>query len=239
MENPFNRTQQKTYPQDQVSLDSVNVFMRQVYVTMSLGLVITGLTAWFVSQTPALINLFFSGGIIRWVVMLAPLGFVFFLAARINKMSFSQASLTFAVYSLVNGISFAFIFLVFDLGLIYKVFFITAGTFGAMALVGMTTKVDLSKFGSIMYMALIGLIIAMVVNMFMQSGTFDYIISCVGVLIFCGLTAYDNQKLMEIGSQVDPETENSKKIALMGALNLYLDFVNLFLFLLRIFGGRD
>lgn len=240
MENPFNRTQERTSHQGQLGLDNVNVFMRQVYVTMALGLVITGLTAWFVSQTPALLNLFFSGGIMRWIVMLAPLGFVFFLAARINKMSFSQASLTFALYSLVNGISFAFIFIVFDLGLIYKVFFITAGTFGAMALVGMTTKVDLSKFGSIMYMALIGLIIAMVVNWFMQSGTLDYIISCVGVLIFCGLTAYDNQKLMQIAGQVNPETEGTKKIALMGALNLYLDFINLFLFLLRIFGGgRD
>lgn len=239
MENPFNRTQESTSQQGQLSLDNVNVFMRQVYVTMSLGLIITGLTAWFVSQTPALLNLFFSG-FMRWIVMLAPLGFVFFLAARINKMSFSQASLTFALYSLVNGISFAFIFLVFDLGLIYKVFFITAGTFGAMALIGMTTKVDLSKFGSIMYMALIGLIIAMVVNWFMQSGTLDYIISCVGVLIFCGLTAYDNQKLMQIAGQVNPETESSKKTALMGALTLYLDFVNLFLFLLRIFGGgRD
>ncbi|MEL6254132.1 MAG: Bax inhibitor-1/YccA family protein [Bacteroidota bacterium] len=239
MENPFSSTQQKTIREQQLSDERVNVFMRQVYVTMALGLVITGLTAWFVSQSPALINLFLSGGILTWVVMLAPLGMVFFLAARINKMSFQAASTTFAIYSLVNGISFATIFMVYELGAISRVFFITAGTFGAMALIGLTTKVDLSKMGSIMYMALIGLIIAMVVNMFMGSSTLDYIISCAGVLIFCGLTAYDNQMLLNVARQAAPGTETTNKIALMGALNLYLDFINLFLFLLRFFGGGD
>lgn len=239
MENYFSGDTMKTVQEEQATMERVNVFMRQVYLTMTLGLLITGLTAWFVSQTPALISLFLSGGILTYVVMFAPLGLVFFLAARVNRMSFQKASLTFAIYSLINGISFAVIFLVYPLGLIYKVFFITAGTFGAMSLVGLTTKVDLTKMGSILYMALIGLIIAMVVNWFMESSMLDYIISCVGVLIFCGLTAYDNQMLVRIAREADPTTESSKKIALMGALNLYLDFINLFLFLLRIFGGGD
>ncbi|MEM6802170.1 MAG: Bax inhibitor-1/YccA family protein, partial [Bacteroidota bacterium] len=211
MENPFSNTQQKTFQAQQLSEERARVFMRQVYMTMALGLAITGLTAWFVSQNLALMQFFFSG-FMRYIVMFAPLGIVIFLAARVQKMSFNQASLAFAVYSLVNGISFATIFFVYDLGAIYRVFLITAGTFGAMALIGMTTKADLSKMGSILYMALIGLIIAMLVNFFMQSSMFDYIISILGVLIFCGLTAYDNQKLMRIGSQIEVETDGTRKI---------------------------
>ncbi|GAB4422931.1 MAG: Bax inhibitor-1/YccA family protein [Bacteroidia bacterium] len=221
------------------SVSDVNAFMRQVFTTMALGLLITGMTAWYVANTPALFQ-FFMMTPLRWVVMFAPLIFVFFLAARINRMSFTAASITFASYALINGISFSFIFMVYNLGSVSKVFLITAGTFGAMALVGLTTKIDLSKLGSILYMALIGIIIASLVNFFMRSPMMDYIISIVGVLVFSGLTAYDTQKLLHIGSSVDPETEGAKKMALMGALNLYLDFINLFLFLLRIFGGsRD
>jgi len=214
-------------------------FLSQVFTTMTLGLIITGLAAWWVANTPAALEFFFTG-FMRYIVMFAPLGLVFFLAARVNKMSFTNASIAFATYSLINGISLAFIFILFTGATITKVFFITAGMFGAMALIGMTTKVDLSKFRSILFMGLIGIIIASVVNMFMQSSMFDYIISIVGVVIFAGLTAYDTQKMLEIGSQVDAESEGGKKLALMGALNLYLDFINLFLFLLRIFGGsRD
>ncbi|RMG75494.1 MAG: Bax inhibitor-1/YccA family protein [Bacteroidetes bacterium] len=222
-----------------VESGAANAFMQQVFTTMSLGLLITGMAAWYVSQTPALIN-FFLTGFMMYVVMFAPLIFVIVLASRINKMSFTAASLTFATYSLINGISFSFIFLVYDLGAIFKVFLITAGTFGAMALAGATTKLDLSKMGSILFMALIGIIIASVVNWFLGSPMLDYLISIAGVVIFSGLTAYDTQKLIRIGAQVDAESETSRKIALMGALTLYLDFINLFLFLLRIFGGsRD
>ena len=220
--------------------DAANVFMRQVFSTMALGLAITGMVAWAVANSPFVLQLLYGNGIMRMVVMFAPLALVFFLAARINKMSFAAASTTFAVYSVLVGASLATIFLIYPIGTIFQVFLITAGTFGAMALIGWTTNVDLSKMGSILYMALIGLIIAMVVNWFMNSDTMDYIISVIGVLIFSGLTAYDTQKLLVIGSSVDPERESSKKMALMGALNLYLDFINLFLFLLRLFGGgRD
>lgn len=243
MENYFNsrekeHIQPETHSKEHVDYGLASAFLRQVYTTMVIGLVITGVTAWFVNAQ-GLVEVLFANTILRWVIMLAPLGFVFFLAARINKMSFTNASITFAIYSFINGVSFSVIFYLFDIGALSKVFFITAGTFGAMAIVGLTTKIDLSKFGSILLMALIGLIIAMVVNWFMESSTLDYIISGAGVLIFSGLTAYDNQMLMRIGLQVDPEGENGKKMALMGALNLYLDFVNLFLFLLRFFGGGD
>ncbi len=171
--------------------------------------------------------------------MLAPLGVVWYLSARINKMSFNQASIAFAVYAIILGVSLSVIFLAYSLGTLGYIFSITAGTFGTMALIGWTTKIDLSKMGSILYMALIGLIIAMVVNWFMDSSMFDYIISILGVVIFSGLTAYDMQKILTIGAVVDSESEEGKKMALMGALNLYLDFINLFLFLLRLFGGRD
>lgn len=218
---------------------SAQVFMQQVFVTMTLGLAITGAVAWFVATTPALMNFLF-GGFMAYVTIFSPLVLVFFLSSRIQRMSFGAASTTFAVYSVLMGASFATIFFAYSLGTIFQVFLITAGTFGAMALIGWTTNVDLTKMGSILYMALIGLIIAMVVNWFMNSSMMDYIISVIGVVIFSGLTAYDTQKLLVIGANVDPEAEASKKMALMGALNLYLDFINLFLFLLRLFGGgRD
>ncbi|MEM7655500.1 MAG: Bax inhibitor-1/YccA family protein [Bacteroidota bacterium] len=218
---------------------AVSEFLRQVFVTMAIGLVITGMAAWYVGTNPELFaQLFMSSAILGWVIMLAPLGVVIFLSARIHKMSFTNASIAFGLYSLINGISLSVIFMVYAQGTLMKVFFITAGTFAAMAMIGYTTKVDLSKMGSILYMALIGLIIASVVNYFMDSSMLDYIISVVGVLIFSGLTAYDMQKLKIIGANVDPGDEGAKKVALMGALNLYLDFINLFLFLLRIF-GRD
>ncbi|MEM7368449.1 MAG: Bax inhibitor-1/YccA family protein [Bacteroidota bacterium] len=221
-----------------VETGAVSDFLRQVFATMGIGLAITAMAAWYVGTNPALVQFFYSG-FTYYIVLFAPLAVVIFLSARVHKMSFTNASIAFAVYSLINGISLAFIFFVFDLGTIFRVFFITAGTFGAMAVVGYTTKVDLSKFGSILFMALIGLIIASVVNIFLASSGLDWIISIAGVLIFCGLTAYDMQKLKIIGANVDPTTEGAKKVALMGALTLYLDFINLFLFLLRIFGGRD
>ena len=218
---------------------AVSEFLRQVFATMGIGLVLTTIASWYVGTNPELFRqLFMTSTLLRWVIMLAPLGLVIFLSARIHKMSFANASIAFAVYSIVTGISLASIFMIYDLGTLFRVFAITAGTFTSMALIGYTTKVDLSKMGSILYMALIGLIIASVVNYFMDSSMFDWIISIGGVVIFSGLTAYDMQKLKIIGANLDPELEGSKKIALMGALNLYLDFINLFLFLLRIF-GRD
>jgi hypothetical protein len=225
-------------PQQQAQrLSAVAAFFRQVFTTMTLGMLITGATAWAVASNPALLSFFFSGPMM-WVVILAPVALVWFLAARVHTMSFSNASLTFAIYSVVNGISLSMIFLIYELGSIAQVFFITAGVFGAMALAGYTTKIDLSRLGSILFMALIGLIIASVVNFFLRSSAMDYLISYAGVLIFCGLTAYDMQKLRNIALAAEEGSEGTRKAALMGALTLYLDFINLFLFLLRILGGR-
>ncbi len=218
---------------------SARAFLQQVFLTMAIGLSITGLAAWGVSSNPEWFYFFYSG-IMRWIVMLAPLGLVILLSARIHKMSLQTAALTFGIYSLVNGISLAFIFQIYSLGTITQVFFITAGTFLAMALVGLTTKINLQKYSSYFLMALIGLIIAGIVNMFLGSELFGFIYSAIGVLLFCGLTAYDVQKIMIIGANVDPDSDNTRKVAIIGALALYLDFINLFLFLLRIFGGsRD
>src|SRR5690554_3204818 len=173
-----------------------------------------------------------------WVVLLTPLLLVFAIGGMFNKLSSQSLLGLFVVYSVLMGASLSFIFLVYTMGSISSVFFITAGTFGTMALLGYTTNTDLTKFGSILRMALIGIIIAMVVNFFMQSAMFDYIISILGVLIFTGLTAYDTQKLKRIGMGVEHGSEASSKLAMMGALTLYLDFVNLFLFMLRLFGDR-
>jgi FtsH-binding integral membrane protein len=153
-----------------------------------------------------------------------------------NKLSFPALLVIFLAYAATMGLSLSAIFVIFDLGVIFKVFLITAGLFGTMAVLGYTTKTDLTAFGGILTMALIGIVIASLVNMFMGSETMDYIISCIGVLVFTGLTAYDVQKIKRIGAGVEYGTATASKLALMGALSLYLDFVNLFMFLLRIFG---
>ncbi|MFA9221656.1 MAG: Bax inhibitor-1/YccA family protein, partial [Sediminibacterium sp.] len=177
--------------------------------------------------------------ILGWVVMLAPLAFILVMNFGFNKMSFTTLLAVFLGYAAVMGMSLSFIFLIYDPAVITKVFFITAGLFGAMAFIGYTTKTDLTKFGGILMMALIGIIIASVVNMFMGSPFMDYLISCAGVLVFTGLTAYDVQKIKRIGAGVEFGTAEASKLALMGALTLYLDFVNLFMFLLRVFARRD
>ncbi|MHB8842830.1 MAG: Bax inhibitor-1/YccA family protein, partial [Candidatus Aquicultor sp.] len=155
-----------------------------------------------------------------------------------NRMSASTLLLVFVVYSILMGMSLSFIFFMYTLPSIAKTFLITTGMFGFMAVLGYTTKTDLTKFGSIMMMGLVGIIIASVVNIFMQSSQMDYIISFIGVLVFTGLTAYDVQKLKRIGSSAEADSENMRKMTIFGALTLYLDFINLFLFLLRFFGNR-
>jgi FtsH-binding integral membrane protein len=174
-----------------------------------------------------------------WVVMLAPLGMVLLLGSGLRRFSASTMTLLFIVFSALMGMSISYIFVAYSLGSITSTFFISATMFGVMALVGYTTKTDLSKLGSLLFMGLIGIIIASIINYFLGSATFDYIISFIGVLIFTGLTAYDMQKVKQIGMQLDSESEEGKKAAIMGALSLYLDFINLFLFLLRFFGNRD
>jgi FtsH-binding integral membrane protein len=182
-----------------------------------------------------------TGGmsLLGWIIMLSPLGLVFWMSMGFNKMSAPTLTLVFMLYSILMGLSLSFIFLAYTSASIAKTFVITSGMFGLMALVGYTTKTDLSKFGSLMMMGLVGIIIASVVNFFLQSSTMDYIISFVGVLVFTGLTAYDVQKLKRIGASAMTQGEGMRKITIMGALTLYLDFINLFLFLLRFFGNRN
>ena len=179
--------------------------------------------------------LFNSG--LAWIIMLAPLGFVFYLSARIHKMSSTSAQITFWIFASIMGLSLASIFIQFTGESIARVFFITAGTFGAMSLYGYTTKRDLTKLGGFLFMGLIGIILASVVNIFLQSGPMAFVISVIGVLVFVGLTAYDTQNIKNMYYRGDSEEIGSKK-ALMGALKLYLDFINLFILLLQLFGQR-
>lgn len=216
-------------------------FVSNVFAYMSLALAISGALAYLFGTTDLIFSLVNKHGMtmLGWIVMFAPFAFILAMNFGFNKMSFTTLLAVFLGYAAVMGISLSFIFLVYEFGVITKVFFITAGLFGAMAFIGYTTKTDLTKFGGILMMAVIGLVIASLVNMFMKSSQMDYIISCVGVLVFTGLTAYDVQKIKRIGAGVEFGTAEASKLALMGALSLYLDFVNLFMFLLRVFARRD
>ncbi len=212
--------------------------IRRVYTWMVLALVITGITAYGVASSPNLCNAILGS---RWMffgLIIAELAMVMWLSARLFRMSLTTATLLFIAYSILNGATLSTIFFAFDISSIAKTFFICAGTFAVMSIYGTVTKTDLSSIGKLLFMALIGLIIAMVVNLFLRSSGLDYIISIIGVLVFVGLTAWDTQKIRAMLADADYMDETTHKIALMGALSLYLDFVNMFLFLLRIFGGR-
>lgn len=213
--------------------------MRKVYVWMTMALAITGICAYGVATSPNIMQIIYGNSMTIWVLFIVELGLVFYTTARIQKLSLTTATTLFIIYSALNGVTLSGIFMVYSMTSIAKVFFITAGTFAAMALYGYFTKTDLSKIGNILFMALIGLIIATVVNLFLKSAMFDLILCYIGVGIFVGLTAWDSQKIKHmLAMQVDM-SENAQKIALMGALSLYLDFINLFLYLLRIFGNRN
>lgn len=229
-----------------VEKTDVSAFMSKVFTYMFIALLVSGATAYIVGTSGTLLSylISFEGGyasrtLLGWVVMLAPLGLVILMSARLQKMSPTSLLLTFFTFSILLGASLSYIFITFSMGHIYQTFFISGATFGVMALVGYTTSTDLSKMGSILYMALIGLVIAMVVNWFAQSSAMAYVISGIGVLIFTGLTAYDTQKLKNIALSVGSQGEMAQKMIIMGALTLYLDFVNLFLFMLQFMGGRD
>lgn len=215
------------------------VLMRKVYVWMTLALVITGFTAYGVATSPGIQQLVFGNSIVMWGLIIAEFALVIGASAAINKLSLTTATLMFILYSVINGALLSSIFLIYTASSIATVFFITAGTFGAMALVGYTTKTDLTSMGKILFMALIGLVIATLVNLFVKSSGFTLILSYVGVLIFVGLTAYDSQKIKQMMLQVPDAGESAQKLALLGALTLYLDFINLFIYLLRIFGKRE
>ena len=211
--------------------------MRRVYGKMSLGLLVTAITSYLMLSTPALLNILFSSTMTIWILFAVELGLVIYLSARIDKLSTGVATTLFYVYSALNGVALTPIFLAYTGSSIAMTFAITAGTFGAMTIFGYVTRQDLSKIGSFLFMALIGLILCAIVNMFMHSSTMDLLISCAGVLIFVGLTAWDTQSIKRMTAEADPSMVG--KVATMGALSLYLDFINLFLYLLRFFGSRD
>ena len=220
------------------SSQAMPVLIRKVYTWMALALVITGICAYGVAASPALTSQIFSSKITFYGLLIAEFALVMFISSRIDSLSLSTATLLFTLYSAINGLTLSVIFLVYDITTIGQVFFITAGTFGAMALFGYYTKKDLSVIGHTLYMALIGLILATLVNFFMRSAMLDYILSYIGVGIFVGLTAWDSQKIKRILSEMNDTGEEAQKFALLGALTLYLDFINLFLYLLRIFSKR-
>ena len=220
-----------------LTADVIRTYVPRVYAWMVGGLLVTGVTAFGVSTSETLMAAIF-GTPLMWLIMLAPLGMVFFLTMRIDRMQPSTAAGTFLAYSLVNGLSFSVIFLAYDLGSIFQVFVIAAGMYAGAAAYGYLTKRDLTGMGSFLFMGLIGLIIASVVNIFLGSGPLDFAISVIGVLIFTGLTAYEMNKIKEQAVVMYAGEGLAQKRAIIGALSLYLNFVNLFLYLLRLFGER-
>ncbi len=216
------------------------VLMRKVYVWMTFALAITGICAYGVASSPGIINALYSNQAIMWGIVIAELALVFGISAAINRISLTTATMLFVLYSALNGVMLSSIFMVYTTTSIASVFFITAGTFAVMAFIGYTTKTDLTSMGKILMMALIGMIIASLVNVFLVKSTgFDLILSYVGVLVFVGLTAYDSQKIKQMLLEAPDAGETAQKVALLGALSLYLDFINLFIYLLRIFGKRE
>lgn len=225
--------------QEMTNASTFKVLMRKVYLWMTLALMITGITAAGVANSPNILALIYSSQVVMWVIIIAEFGLVIYISARLEKLSLSTATTLFALYSILNGVMLSSIFLLYSTAIISKVFFITAGTFGVTALYGYATKKDLSSLGNILFMALIGLVIATIVNVFMKSAMFDLILSYIGVIIFVGLTAWDSQKIKHMMMVQQDADESAQKLALIGALSLYLDFINLFLYLLRIFGRSN
>jgi FtsH-binding integral membrane protein len=213
-------------------------FMVRVYNWMGAGLALTGGMAWFTSTNETVLKILVSTPMLFMVLFLIELGLVFYLAARVMKMSASQASGVFFLYASLNGVTLAPLFLLYTNASLASTFAVTAGMFGAMSFYGYTTKKDLTSWGSFLFMGLIGIIIASIVNMFMNSSAIYWIVTYAGILIFVGLTAYDTQKIKEMNILGNEGTEEDTKEAIRGALKLYLDFINLFLMLLRVMGDR-
>ena len=209
-----------------------STLMRNVYSWMTLALVITGFVSLYMAKSQTLLSMIMQNSMLLWILLIAEIGLVIFLSARIHRISFTTATLLFIAYSILNGVTMAFIFLIYTMTSIATTFFVTAGTFGVMALYGYVTKKDLSRIGNICIMALIGLIIATVVNIFLKNTMMDLIISGIGILLFVGLTAYDSQKIKQLLTADDIEVnETTQKIALLGSITLYL-------YLLRFLGDR-
>lgn len=224
---------------DAPALDKqVSQVMKRVYVKMFLALLVTSFVAWIIGTSNQFLYFMVTHSWVYWGLMIAELGMVIAISAAINKMSSSVATLLFYLFAIVNGAVFSIILSVYTADSIFKTFLITAGVFGAMSVYGYFTERDLTKMGTFLYMALWGLIIAIVVNIFWANSTLEWIISIAGVLIFVGLTAWDTQKIKQMAAQMPNATDG--RLATLGALSLYLDFINLFLYLLRFFGNsRD
>ncbi len=216
---------------------SLREYMLKVYNHMSVALGISGLIALLTASSPALMALIF-GSPLAWVVMLAPLGFVFFFSYKLNSISAQKAKTYLWIYAALMGLSLSTIFIAYTAASVTRVFFITASVFGAMSLYGYTTKKDLTSMGSFLMMGLFAIIISMIVNIFLKSPALYFAISIIGSLIFIGLTAYDTQRIKQTYYQFAGNSELSNKMAVVGALNLYMDFINLFIMLLRLFGER-
>ncbi|WP_442589072.1 Bax inhibitor-1/YccA family protein [Pedobacter sp. AW31-3R] len=245
--NNYNWSEKSVFVENQTGAVAKK-FFANVFLWMFIALGISTVASVYMANTPEMLSYLIKAdgkglSILGYVAMFAPLGLVLLMSAGLSKMSYSALIGVFILYSLLTGVSLSFILLIYTTGSVIGCFAAAAGIFGLMAVLGYTTDTDLSKFGPILMVGVVGLIIASVVNMFLQSSTFDYIMSFVGVAIFTALTAYDVQKLKRIGAGIEENgdsiaADDSKKLAIMGALSLYLDFLNIFLFLLRIFGGR-
>lgn len=218
---------------------AVSAILKNVYLWMTMALAISGLTAMLVAGNAELVQTIYAGRGTLLVLFLVQFGLIWLISARIGTMSFITATLLYIAYSVVTGVTLSSIFLLFTTGSIASVFFITAGTFAALSIYGFVTKKDLSTWRSYLIMGLIGLIVASIVNWFLASEMMYWIISYVGVAIFIGLTAYDTQKIKQLAYACHMEDEETRnKVTLLGAITLYLDFINLFLYILRIFGKR-
>ena len=225
------------YTNEQVQVAQAD-FMTRVYTWMSGALAITGLIAMWVASTPEMVISIVGNKMMFYGLIIGELVLVVYLTSAIQKMSFNRAITLFIAYAIMNGLTLSVVFLAYTSESIASTFFITAGTFGAMSLYGYYTKTDLTSIGNIAFMALIGLIIASVVNLFFQNEMLYWITTYAGVLIFVALTAYDTQKLKRLSVSLEEGTEINQKMSILGALTLYLDFINLFLYLLRLFGNR-
>lgn len=234
----YSQYDQYNQPPQYVSGSLVSNVMKRVYLTMTLGLLITAFTSLFCASSYSVISFFVQNSWAMWVLVIAELGIVFGVSAGINRLSTGTATALFILFAVINGLMLFPIFYAYTGESIAKTFFITAGTFGAMTIYGYCTNRDLSRWGSILFMALIGLIIASLVNIFVGSDTMGWIISIVGVLIFVGLTAWDTQQIKTMALTAPGAAAG--RLAVLGALTLYLDFINMFLYLLRFFGdSRD
>ena len=216
-----------------------SIFMRQVYQWMTLGLGVTAVVAWYVAGSAAAREAILGNSFVLIALIVAQLGLVIAISAAVQRMSAAMATGLFVLYSALTGATLSSIFVAYPVGAITNAFVVTAGTFLAMSVYGTVTKRDLTSLGSFLFMGLIGILIAMLVNMFLRSPVMDYVISCIGVLVFTGLTAYDTQKLRQFGAAAPLDDATAvRRGVILGALTLYLDFINLFLMLLRLFGGN-